>query len=483
MKALLINPRGSNFYAKLGLHLPPLGLAYIAAVLRLNGHEVKIADLGVNHNALTHEVLDWAEIVGISSDTASYPETLTIAKIARDAGKKIIMGGYHVTFLDREALDTSLTDFIVRGEGEEIMLNLLNTLESGDNLDKVDGISYLKSGVYCRNKDSDPPTDLNKMPFPARDLLPMHSYRSRMNGWSFTSLITSRGCPYNCHFCCSSKFGGLKWRARSAESIVDEIEHLYYNYDYKVFSFMDDNFTLRPERVYEFADELEKRGLKDIHWWCFSRVDILAKNEEMIKRMAESGAYMVFLGLESNNQQILNNYHKNVGNNQQQRAIELLNKYGIKIHASYIIGDISETVEMVENTIQWASQVNAKTTQFSILTPYPGTELFSHVKKENRLFHEKWDLFDGMHPVMKLDHLDPRQINDLLRKAYKKIYLNLIKIFNLSFKKTRKSGKQTGSKTIAERLRGFFDALSLLNLILFKIRKDQPFSSKVKYEL
>ncbi len=139
------------------------------------------------------------------------------------------MGGYHVTFLDREALDTRLTDFIVRGEGKKIMLNLLNTLEYGGNLDDAYGLSYIISGVYHRNKDCDPTVNLDGMSFPARDLLPMHKYKSRMNGWSFTSLITSRGCPYNCHFCSSSEFVGLRWQARIASSIVDEIEHLYYN--------------------------------------------------------------------------------------------------------------------------------------------------------------------------------------------------------------------------------------------------------------
>jgi anaerobic magnesium-protoporphyrin IX monomethyl ester cyclase len=473
MKALLISPKGSNFYAKTGSQIPPLGLAYIAAVLRTNGHQVKILDLGIESKALSTAVLNWADVVGISADTPRYPEALSIAKVAKEAGKTVVMGGYHVTFLDREALDTGLANFVVRGEGEEIFLNLLNTLENGGDLFQVSGISFLDKGIYRRNKDAAPPSDLDGMPFPARDLIPLQAYNGQMSGLPFTSLITSRGCPYNCYFCSSSKFGGLKWRARSAKSIVDEIELLYQTYGYKAFSFMDDNFTLSPKRVFEFADELENRGLKNIRWWCFSRVDILVKNENMIRRMAEVGAYMVFLGLESKNETILESYNKHIGNDQQQRAIELLRKYGIKIHGSYILGDIKETEAMVENTIKWATQINAKTTQFSILTPYPGTALYDDVKKGNRFLHQHWDWYDGLHPVIKLDILSPKQTSNLLIKAYQSVYLNLARIFNFSSNKANKiNGNDFHSKSLADRIHIIYVAVTILvSLRLQSIKK------------
>lgn len=469
MKVLLISPKGSNFYAKTRSQIPPLGLAYIAAILRENGYPVKLLDLGIDNRALSPAILEWADIVGISADTPRYPEALSIAKIAKAACKTVVMGGYHVTFLDREALDTGLTDFVVRGEGEETFLNLLNVLENGGDLKFVPGISFLDKGTYHRNKDAIPPGNLDEMPFPARDLIDLKKYKGRMYGLPFTSLITSRGCPYNCYFCSSSKFGGLKWRARSAKSIVDEIQHLYQTYEYKAFAFMDDNFTLNPQRVFEFADELEKRGLKDIRWWCFSRVDILVKNENMIKRMAEVGAYMVFLGLESNNEAILQSYNKHIENDQQQRATELLRKYGIKIHGSYIIGDIEETEAMVKNTINWAKQINAKTTQFSILTPYPGTALYHDVEKENRFLHQYWQWYDGLHPVIKLDVMSPKQVSNLLIKAYQSVYLSLTRIFNFTFRKDNKINvNDVYSKTLAERIQ--IITISILILVTLRIQ-------------
>ena len=472
MKALLISPKGTNIYAKTGSQIPPLGLAYIAAVIRKKGHQVKIIDLGIDRKALTPEILSWADIVGITTDTPRYPNALSVAKIVKDAGKTVVMGGYHVTFLDREALDTGLTDFVVRGEGEEIFLNLLNTIQKGGDLTQVPGISFMDGGIYRRNQDAMPPRDLDEMPFPARDLLPLKKYNGRMNGLPITSLVTSRGCPYDCYFCSSTKFGGLKWRSRSAKSIADEIEHLYRIYGYRAFTFMDDNFTLSPKRVFEFADEIERRGLVNIHWWCFSRVDILVKNETMIKRMADVGAYMVFLGLESPNEAILESYNKHIETDQQQRAIELLRKYGIKIHGSYIIGDIKETEAMVENTINWAKRINAKTTQVTILTPYPGTALYDVIEKENRFLHKRWEWYDGLHPAIKLDNLTPNQTIKLLVKAYRKAYLGLNHLFNFSSKKSGNwNGTDIPPKSFAEKIHIIYVAATILLSIRFQAFK------------
>jgi anaerobic magnesium-protoporphyrin IX monomethyl ester cyclase len=193
----------------------------------------------------------------------------------------------------------------------------------------------------------------------------------------------------------------------------------------------------------------------------------------MIKRMAEAGAYMVFLGLESNNEAVLESYNKHIVNDQQQQAIDLLRKYGIKIHGSYIIGDINETQAMVENTINWARRINAKTTQFSILTPYPGTALYHDVEKESRFLHKRWEWYDGLHPVINLDILNPKQTSNLLIKAYQSVYLNLTRILNFSFNKAAKiSVKDLKSKSFAERIQIIFVAVTILvSLRLQRIKK------------
>jgi anaerobic magnesium-protoporphyrin IX monomethyl ester cyclase len=179
-----------------------------------------------------------------------------------------------------------------------------------------------------------------------------------------------------------------------------------------------------------FADELEKRNMNDIIWWCFSRVDILIRNEDMVKRMAETGAFQIFLGLESHNENTLDDYGKNVGNKEQEQAIELLNKYGINIHGSFIIGDITETKDMAMQTAKWVQKINPRVAQFSILTPYPGTALYNDVEREGRFLHKNWALYDALHSTVKTDGMAPGEIQKMLIKAFRMAYLNRYRLFH-----------------------------------------------------
>ncbi len=448
MKVLLISPQGSNIYAKMKVALPPLGIAYLAAVIREKGHKVKIIDRSIEQQKLLPEDFAPFDLIGISADTPRYPEAVEIARTAKKAGKMVTMGGYHVTFLDKEALETGVVDIIIRGEAEEIIVNLIDALEKKKDLSTVKGISFVRDGNLIRTPVAPPPQNLDAMPFPARDLLSLKKYSSQMAGLPVTNLITSRGCPFNCYFCSSSKFGGLKWRYRSAKSIADEIEILYHDYGYRTFAFMDDNFTLSKRRVMNFADELEKRKMNDIIWWCFSRVDILVRNEDMVKRMAEAGAFQVFLGLESHNEQTLNDYGKNVGNKEQDQAIKLLHKYGINIHGSFIVGDINETKEMAMQTARWVQKVNPRVTQFSILTPYPGTALYNDVEREGRFLHKNWELYDALHATVKTDGMNPNEVQKMLIKDYRMAYLNKYRLFH----------PRKATPAIAQRLKKLHDA-------------------------
>lgn len=462
MKILLISPKGSNIYAKMEVGLPPLGIAYLAAVIREKGHEVQLIDRSIKQGELVPEDFAPYDLVGISADTPRYPEAVEIAAIAKKAGKMVVMGGYHVTFLDKEALETGVVDIVVRGEAEEIMVNMLDALEQGSDLSKVKGLTFIQDGRLVRTPVAPPPRNLDAMPFPARDLLPMDKYSSMMAGLPITNLITSRGCPFNCYFCSSSKFGGLKWRYRSAKSIADEMEILYHDYGYRAFAFMDDNFTLSKRRVMEFADELERRKMNDIIWWCFSRIDILIRNEDMVKRMAEVGAFQIFLGLESHSEQTLDDYGKNVGNKEQDQAIELLHKYGISIHGSFIVGDINETKEMALQTARWVQKVNPRVVQFSILTPYPGTALYNDVEREGRFLHKNWELYDALHATVKTDGMTPDEVQKMLIKDYRMAYLNKYRLLHprklspeVQNRLKNLHAKQGGLKNIIKPLRVF----------------------------
>ena len=421
MKVLLVYPFREDTYRKVGFILPPMGIAYIASVLRDNGHEVKIVDFNV-----TDEKVDYAtfDIVGISTDTSRYKSGLLLAQEAKQAGCIVVMGGPHVSYRDEDTLRTGFCDFVVREEGEQTMLELANTLGT-EQAFSVQGISYLKNGAIQRTPSRGFINAIDDL-VPARDLLAMSSYRHlEMGKRKMTSILTSRGCPFGCSFCCSTEFSGRKWRSRSPLKIVDEIEDIVANYNFNGIAFLDDNFTLDPKRVIAICDEILRRKI-DIYWWCFSRADTLLKNKEMIAKMADAGCKYIFIGFESWHQGTLDRYNKNITDTMARDVTELLRTYNISVHASFIIGNIDETREMVMDTIRYAREIDPQAVQFTILTPYPGTKLFDEVK--DRIISYDWDRYDCLHSVVRTDHLGQKELEALLKKAYLSFYLSPRKI-------------------------------------------------------
>jgi anaerobic magnesium-protoporphyrin IX monomethyl ester cyclase len=439
MRVLLCYPYQNNMYHKVGFVLPPLGLGYISSYLKQKGHEVQIADFNIPQ---TNADLNGYHVIGISADTPRYLSALQLCKEIRKTGAKIVMGGPHVTFLDEEPLQEGFADYIVRGEGEETMADLLKAIEGNKDLEEVAGISFLQKGAVVRTQNRKAP-DISMLPQPDRKELRIKSYQSlEMGARKITGILTSRGCPYHCTFCSSSEFSGTAWRALSADRVVNEIEDIVSNYGFNGIAFLDDNFTLSPERVKEICRGIVKRGL-DISWWCFSRADTLLSNEDMVKEMAHAGARYVFVGFESVTRDTLEHYRKSINPEQSFEAIRLLKSYGISTHASFIIGDIRETEEMIHKTIQYARDISPDAVQFSILTPYPGTQLFQEVKE--RIFTYDWNLYDCLHPVFRLDYITPETIQRLLKKAYMNFYLSPKRIVNGLLSPYKKKGIKLNS--------------------------------------
>lgn len=449
MRILLISTPFLGGYKELTLDMPSLGPAYIASVLRKYKHEVIIIDMNVDYYHLPSKFDDF-DLVGLSSDTPRHNLAMQLAKKIKQYNVPIVIGGPHVSFMIEETLKTGLIDYIIRGEGEYSMLSLVQHLAHKADISDVPGISYLKDGQVVHNQNQPIISEVDDLPFPARDLLPMEKYSSQLEKRKATSVIGSRGCPFNCSFCASSELFGLRWRAREPEAIVDEIQEIKKRHDIHAIFFIDDNFTLDPDRTIKICELIKRRDL-DIKWWCFSRVDTIVKREDMVQAMAEAGAKMTFLGVETPNPEILENYHKKIDADMSIKAISILQKYKIKTMASFIIGELHENKEMIKNTIQFACKLQPKVAQFSILTPYPGTQLYQQVI--DRILTKNWNLYDGLHSVMKTYHIDPEEIEKLLRKAYKsfylqpkkllkypitefKLFMKLLKILRLSYKRS-----------------------------------------------
>jgi anaerobic magnesium-protoporphyrin IX monomethyl ester cyclase len=420
VKILLVNPSYRDVYRTFDFVLPPLGLAYMAAFLSESDYEVSIVDLNVAEDKQSIPDDNW-DLVGITLDTSRYYKGMDYARMLKSRGVRVVVGGPHASFMAEEILGSGAADYVVRGEGEHAMLELAEALSQGDNLEQIKGLSYRLDNEVIHNADRTYSDDLDTLPFPARNLLNMDKYRtSKFGTRSITSILTSRGCPYQCSFCASSKLAGTFWRARSVESIIEEIQFVKDTYGYRAFAFVDDNFTLNPQRVIDLCEEIGKRGL-DIHWWCFSRVDTIVKNPEMVSLMYEAGCRSTYIGIESRNQDTLDSYNKKISADIAREAIAILKDNKIEMTASFIIGALNEDKEMVEDTLRFAKSLNPNTVSFTILTPYPGTDLFEQVK--DRIITFDWRKYDGIHSVIRLKHFKPMQLQFTLLRFYISFYL------------------------------------------------------------
>jgi len=419
MKILLVNPPVGFGYYSMGLSRPPLGLAYLASVLP-ESHSVEIVDFNIDKRPWKRFPFAGYDVVGISADTARYSVALRIAKLAKAAGATVVMGGPHVSFFDGDALATGFVDYIIRNEGEHSFRSLVRFLAREIPIEEVTGLSYLAGGTLVRTPAAPFITDLDSLPLPARELLPLRRYKERIDGRPMTTMITSRGCPFNCNFCSSSQFSGVRWRPRSVEGILEEIELIYKKYDYRAINFIDDNFTLNPDRAAKIAERMAAGGM-DIYWEAMSHVETIVRNPGMVRTMARSGLKWMFLGFESGSQEILDEYGKKSSVEDAKKAVDILHENGVKIIGAFILGALGDSERTMGETIDLAKRLNPSRAQFSLLTPYPGTKLFERVKE--KLLTRNWALYSGLHPTIRLDKVTPQVLNRFLFKAYAGFYL------------------------------------------------------------
>ena len=425
MKILLVSPPAGISYASIGISRPPLGLAYIAAVARTD-HDMRIVDFNVERTNWKKFDFRPFDVVGISVDTSRYHVARKIAERAKLQGATIVMGGPHVSFMDEEAMTCGFADYVVRNEGEYSFLSLVEYLSGRKPFSEVRGVSRMVDGACVRTPDAPFIQDLDATPFPARDLLPLGSYRERMNGRPTTTLVTSRGCPFNCHFCSSSQFFGVRWRARSTENVLEEMDFLYAKHGYRALSFVEDNFTFSPARAVAIAEGIIARGW-DLKWGAWSRVDTIVKHPDMVRTMARAGFTWTFVGFESGSQEVLDEYGKRAVIEDSLRAMRILKQNGVGVTGSFILGAPAETKGMMKETVRFAKSLNPHRVQFTILTPFPGTKLYEGVR--TRLLTEDWRDYTGLHPTIRLDHLSTGQMKRQLVGAYVSFYGRVRKVF------------------------------------------------------
>jgi radical SAM superfamily enzyme YgiQ (UPF0313 family) len=385
MKIVFIEPAASeaNVYSK--LHMPLLGPIYLGTILRDRGHKVEIY----------HEEIyrpDYArleaDLIGVSILTSTARRGYEIAKMFPK--EKIIMGGAHASLLPQEALRYARQ--VVVGEAEEAIADIVE----GKRAEPIIEGKAIQ--------------ELDKLPFPDFSLI--KGYRP---GSSLVPVSTSRGCPFDCTFCSVTKLFGRSYRFRSAANVLEELRLRDTS---KIF-FCDDNFAAHPSRTRKLLELMHENKIKN--WTCQVRCDI-TKDDMLLSLMRKGGCSVVCVGFESINNSTLQAYQKKQSLEDIVRSIRAFHKKKIKIHGMFVLGGDDDSERTVWETLKFAIKQKIDTIQMTVLTPLPGTKIYTDLKKQQRIFSHDWNLYDGQHVVFEPKLLSARQLQTSIAKAYACFY-------------------------------------------------------------
>ncbi|MDD5069587.1 MAG: radical SAM protein [Candidatus Omnitrophica bacterium] len=407
MKVVLIDPRLSakDEYGSLkdvSNIIPNLGLAYIASALRNRGYDVKIVDCSVSEislESLKDICADYLpDVFGFTATVLSIQSACKAAEYLKVffPDSLFVIGGPQVTALPFEVMNQKYFDVGVLGEGEDTVLELLDCFSlSEDGFSKVPGLIYWnrQQAAWELSPKREYISDLNRRPFPARDLfVPLNRYSyspvSTLKS-PCCHIISSRGCPYSCSFCDKSVTGSV-FRARNASDIVDEIEHLIKDFKVKEIKFFDDNFAFDSKRVFDLCDLILKKKI-NISWTCVVHANTVSY--ELLRRMKMAGCWQVVFGLESGNQKILDSVSKPLTLDISARAIRLAKRLRMNTRATFILGLPGETSETIRQTLSFAKKLNIDTVSFYVFSPYPGSVLFKDLEIKGQLRHRNYQYY------------------------------------------------------------------------------------------
>ncbi len=380
MRIALIAPR----WNKKANDYPPLGLGYLAAMLEQAHHQVAIFDLsldpGISLEESVKAVCDFSpELVGITAMTIVYHSVLDTATLLKARlGRPIVLGGPHATLYPERILSESpVIDYVVRGEGEQTILELVHALENdGAELSSIAGLSYRGRGGVVSNPDRALCSDLDALPFPARHLFDLHRYGlCTPEGRPMVTVLSSRGCPYNCAYCFKG-IVGRTYRQRSPQSIVTELRQVITDYGISDFYFIDDLFTLDLKRLEALTTLFVSEGL-NVHWQCLARVDRV--NPDILRQMYAAGCRRIHYGVESGNPEILRRIGKGFALDQVRQAVRWTKDAGIEAKGYFMLGLPGDTEETMQQTVDLAVSLELDEAMFSLTTPFPGTRLWDEL--------------------------------------------------------------------------------------------------------
>lgn len=411
MKIVFIEPRPPEPHVYSKFKIPRLGCVLLGTILHNAGYEVKVFVEEIHK--LDWEEASTADVIAVSTTTSTTPRGYMFAQRFKKAGKVVIIGGSHVSFKPEEALQ--YCDYVVRGEGEKVILELIRAIEQGQVPERLPSISYKKDGKVVNNPCGDFVIDLDTIPIPDFNLIAGFAENP-----SVVSIETSRGCPFNCTFCSVILMFGRKYRFKSVERVVGEVKHYLQTNRPRHIFFCDDNFTANPRRTKELLQRFIEEGLQ-LDWSAQVRVEA-ANDPEMLALMKKTNCYAVYAGLESINPKTLEAYNKHQTVEQIKKAISEFHRYDIHIHGMFVLGSDEDDPQTIYDTVDFARKMRIDSVQFLILTPLPGTPLYDQLLAEDRIFNRDWAYYDGHNVVFEPARMTAYELQVETLKAMSKFY-------------------------------------------------------------
>jgi radical SAM superfamily enzyme YgiQ (UPF0313 family) len=435
MKVLLVNPPGiSSKYKRdpfINFSSMPLGLAYVAAMLEKDGVQVEAVDcpaLDVNGEQLAkHIERTQPDVVGVQALTTSIYSAVEVADNVKKVSPEthVVLGGYHPTFCPQQTLNLSKSiDAVVRGDGEYTFLKLVRSLEAkrgNSGRKKIRGLSFRDGKKIIHTPNAPLIEDLDELPFPARHLFPNDKYSILGLQLPSFTMVSSRGCPFGCSFCAVSAFYGSTWRPRSALSVVNEIVALKPSRGVYGIAFMDDMFALSKKRTLEICRLMKERRTNCV-WGATVRADTVTY--DLLRAMHDAGCVIIFLGVETGEQQILDKIRKGETVEQMKRILKWTSSIGIDTVASVAFGLPGETKKSMMKTIDYVNALKPDHAIFALATPYPGTKFYGEAVEKGWIVDNDFSNYTLFKPLIETSNITKDDLKAFLKYAYIKFHIN-----------------------------------------------------------